>query len=828
MLFKRPFFLFVCCLFITENLSAQFTISGSVVDAKNIILPYVSVYEEGTTNGTISNEEGNFTLTVSKGSKRIVFQQLGYKTKLEKIQVESDMNINIVLEEELVQLDEFVFKAGEDPAIPIIRKAIEKRSSYKNKNVNYEAELYIKGLIKLTDAPEKLFGRELGTLDGILDSSRQGILYLSESLSKIYVQSPDKYKEVMISSKVSGEDRSISANQFAYSNFNFYNEDIQLFRSIVSPLADNAFQFYNFYLYEEIIDKRGKKVFKIKVKPKSDYRPCLSGFIYINDDLFNFNAIDLSITGEALKNPIFDTITISQVFIPVSKEDDWRIFNQTIHFGVSFFAFNSKGTFSYVFKNYNDNPPLQEDFFNKEVFAVKETAIKNDTAFWNANRPVPLTLEESKDYIRKDSISQVVNSEVYRDSVDKKNNKFKIVDLLFGYDYRISKKKIYIGYNSPINSIAFNAVEGTVVSIKPYFTKLNEDGNNVLTARAGIRYGFSDHRVKYNVSTEWNYKIKSLSKLTFNFGSDYLQYYEQGIVSTFGNTFQSLIYKSNIAKYFKKNFAEIKWSSEIVNGLTLELGGQINNRSDLDNSSDFSWFNKSRKYEYNNPFNLSPDQFSLQDKQLKYTLQLRFAPGQKYQSYPGYRDRIPSDYPTLFLQMENAVPANDDYSDYLKLKFLIIDNYVRAKIFGHTRYRVEAGKFIYNRNSSIVDAFHFRGNNLISGFKSPYMQTFKLQEGYEFSSHKPYLAFWYEHHFDGYLFDKIPLLKKSGLTEIINLSSLIRDDIRYFEPGVGIEGFKLGAIDLMRLDYFWSFQNGEYKDRGFRIGFSMFFENILR
>ena len=83
-----------------------------------------------------------------------------------------------VIEELKVQLDEFVFKAGEDPAIPIIRKAIEKRSSYKNKNVNYEAELYIKGLIKLTDAPEKLFGRELGNLDGILDSSRQGILYL--------------------------------------------------------------------------------------------------------------------------------------------------------------------------------------------------------------------------------------------------------------------------------------------------------------------------------------------------------------------------------------------------------------------------------------------------------------------------------------------------------------------------------------------------------------------------------------------------------------------------------------------------------------------------
>ena len=87
MLFKRLFLLFVCCLFIAESLSAQFTLSGSVVDAKNIILPYVSVYEEGTTNGTISNEEGNFTLTVSRGDKRVVFQQLGYKTKIENYKI---------------------------------------------------------------------------------------------------------------------------------------------------------------------------------------------------------------------------------------------------------------------------------------------------------------------------------------------------------------------------------------------------------------------------------------------------------------------------------------------------------------------------------------------------------------------------------------------------------------------------------------------------------------------------------------------------------------------------------------------------------------------
>ena len=261
-MFSKRLLTFIVCFFIyTQLLVAQYKISGIVLDAKNNVLPYVSVYEEGTSNGTISNEEGNFSLLVNNGDKKIVFQQLGYITKTQNINLKSDLEVKIILEEELLHLDEFIFKAGEDPALPIIRQAIKLRPFYKNKKENYEAELYIKGLIKLTDAPEKLFGRDVGNLNGILDSSRQGILYLSESLSKIYVDSPDKYKEVMISSKVSGEDNSISANQFSYSNFNLYNENIDLFRSIVSPIADNALQFYEYYLYEEIIDKNGKKVF---------------------------------------------------------------------------------------------------------------------------------------------------------------------------------------------------------------------------------------------------------------------------------------------------------------------------------------------------------------------------------------------------------------------------------------------------------------------------------------------------------------------------------------------------------------------------------------
>ncbi|MBK7009481.1 MAG: hypothetical protein IPH36_13070 [Saprospiraceae bacterium] len=80
---------------------------------------------------------------------------------------------------------------------------------------------------------------------------------------------------------------------------------------------------------------------------------------------------------------------------------------------------------------------------------------------------------------------------------------------------------------------------------------------------------------------------------------------------------------------------------------------------------------------------------------------------------------------------------------------------------------------------------------------------------------------------DGFINDKIPLLNKLGITGIYSCSALIKDGFRYLEPGLGIEGIKIGAIDIMRVDVFWSFVNGSYQETGLRLGFSTFFENIF-
>ena len=128
---------------------------------------------------------------------------------------------------------------------------------------------------------------------------------------------------------------------------------------------------------------------------------------------------------------------------------------------------------------------------------------------------------------------------------------------------------------------------------------------------------------------------------------------------------------------------------------------------------------------------------------LKQNITLSWSPGQKYQSYPTYRVRIKSKWPSIYLNYTQAIPLTDSYMDYSKIKLTVIDNFVPTKILGYLMYRLEAGSFLNQNKVHLIDQFHFRGNHLIGGFKSPYLQTFKLQEGYEFSSPANYVAGWF-------------------------------------------------------------------------------------
>ncbi len=82
------------------------TVTGKVTSAKDgAPIPGVTVVVEGTTNGTIANIDGNFSLNVNQGDV-LVFSFIGMESK--KVIVGTETTINVVLEEQVSDLDEVI------------------------------------------------------------------------------------------------------------------------------------------------------------------------------------------------------------------------------------------------------------------------------------------------------------------------------------------------------------------------------------------------------------------------------------------------------------------------------------------------------------------------------------------------------------------------------------------------------------------------------------------------------------------------------------------------------------------------------------------------
>ena len=255
-------FKFTLLLFMSY-LGAQAQITGTVTDENKTPLPFVNIYVQGSYNGTTTNDDGIYELNLNKtGNYTIVFQFLGFKTQKNEINInEFPIELNVVLQEDALALEEVKISTKDNPAHRIIRASIAEKDNNYKKTTDFTADFYSRGIYRIKDAPEKILGFELGDMGGGLDSTRSGVLYLSETISKI-TKSEKDFKENILASKVSGDDNGFSFNQASEVNFNLYTNLIELGPdNIVSPIATYAFNYYrctllnSYYEGEFLINK---------------------------------------------------------------------------------------------------------------------------------------------------------------------------------------------------------------------------------------------------------------------------------------------------------------------------------------------------------------------------------------------------------------------------------------------------------------------------------------------------------------------------------------------------------------------------------------------
>lgn len=812
------FFVLVMCFIVmpADDISGQIT--GLITDKKGIPLPYASVYQENTTKGTVSNENGIYEFfPEGSGQIPVQFQYVGYKMVKKTVSYEGKkIVLNIQLEEDDALIGEVVISANrEDPAYPVIRQAIAKRNFHKYWIKQYEADLYVKGLVKILEAPEVLMGTEINDMGGILDSLRQGIFYLSESQTKFYYQYPDKTKEVMISIKNSGSNSLFTANKYAFAKIDLYDNFIEMGRSVMSPIADNAFSEYDYKLQQMTIDEAGRTIYKIMVIPKNNISPLMSGLIYIVGDSWNIHSADVAVSGKTLKIPLIDTMRYKQVFLPLSS-GEWPLFNQTMFFKGSFLGFTIGGNFTYFFSNYNTSTDLTSIFKEKEVFRVDKDALKQDSLYWAQNRPVPLTEEESKDYRKKDSLQIIWNSKAYLDSMDRKSNKFSLNNILLGYSYKNRYKNFEINYPEPLSFIRFNVVEGWNIYFNPNYTKYDSTTRNWVV-KPLVVYGFSDNLWKPSLSVSRLYDPKMLGRYYLDFGKKYEQYDERHPISLRSNTWSSLFYKLNYIRLYGKNFVRVGYERELFNSLTFAGYLEWAERWKVDKKSDFSFFFPNRVYESNVPKNVADFSTYSRHQIARFSADFTWTPGQTYSSYPNMRVREEGKYPKIHLENNIGVPLESGKKPFYTMRIRVEDSYLNMRRFGFSSWHAEWAGSVFNKPFYFQDYLHPFGNEWVvpDGNRS---NMYVLLPFYTYSTADYYAGIHWKHHFNGFIMDKIPLLKKTSMKTMVSANYLYNPvSGHYVEYGVGIENILIGVFPVGTIEYFWSNSSTLPPDRGFIV-----------
>ena len=810
------FFLFVSVTFIGQ-------VKGKITDMKNNPLSFVSVYLDNTVTGTTSNDNGDYILDlIRKGKYTIVFQFLGFKTVKKEVEISSfPFYLNVKLEEESVQLSEISISTKDNPANRIIRNVIANKDKNTDKFANYTAKFYSRGLYRIKDAPKKFLGQTLGDFGGGLDSTRSGIIYLSETISDIKFQKkPKNFKENIIASKVSGQDNGISFNRAEDANINFYENSVEFGNNLVSPLSTNAFSYYKFKLEGTFYDKNGRLINKIKILPKRKNDPVFSGALYIVEDDWALYGADVSVTGAQVNIPVVDVLKLKQNYNYSDKNDAWVLISQSIDFRVNALGFKFDGRFSSAFSNYDFIPNFNEKTFTNEVLTFEKEATEKDSSYWITLRPVPLTTEEVKDYEVKDSLKVVRKSKKYLDSVNKKQNKVSFLSPITGYTYKNSFEKWSLSYDGLIKDLGFNTVQGFNTSMDvSYFKNINDKGS-WWSAGVNVNYGFSEKiaRPTFFFNKKWN--NISRPRMSISGGVTTAQFNGRNPISKMDNLVRSLLRRENYLKIFEKEFAKIMYSEEIKNGIYFSSSLEYANRKPLFNTNNYSFArqSKTKPYTSNNP--LDPTDYIntvfTEHSIASLKVGATFIFNQKYLSYPHRKFNIGNTkYPSLSLTYRKNFGASNSELNSDVFVANIRQN-IDAGNYGKLAYNIGGGLFLKKKNIAFMDNLQANGNQLLF-ITDNQLSSFGLLEYYKFYTNDRYAEAHLEHNFKGSVLGKIPLINNLNFHLVGGVKSLFMADKKpYSEYSLGLDNIGFGKWRFLRIDYVKSFHAG-IKNDGFLL-----------
>jgi hypothetical protein len=819
--------------------AAAGTLSGTVRDGKGNPLSFATVFIAGTTNGTVAGESGQYALSLPAGSYTVTCQYIGYQQTTFNLNIGKDENVkhDFRLTVQGLEVKEVVVHASdEDPAYRIIREAIKKRKFHLRQVQQFQASIYLKGVLRSRKAPDRVLGQKVDRGEMGLDTGGKGVLYLCEEAADYYAQdNPEKQRTIIHSVTESGDPNGLGFSQLPPVISFYANTVISLqgSRPLISPIADNALGYYKYKLEGEFHEGRNT-IYKIKVIPKRPYEPLCFGYIYIVDGDWAIHSLSVC-TSARYGLELLDTLRIDQQFLPL-KKDVWVVKNQQLYPTISILGFGITGNFVTVYGNQKVNEPVPDTVFNKKIISsYDKTANKKDSTYWEETRPLPLEADEARDYHYKDSLRRAVADPHRIDSLRRRGNRIKIDGIFIsGISYSDSGYRNTFRLSPLLFCANFNSVEG--LNLAPEISwRHRVDSSSSLHLRTAWRYGFANTHFNAIGIMTYNHQDKEWKTRSWELageGGKYVfQYDRHNPVTPLFNTVTTLFFNYNELKLYERWTGALTFRRNAGNGFRWWLHAAYDHRMPLENSTDFTWARKEDgKYTDNLPAGLLPWHFEEHDA-VTVRAGLFYQPGYRYVQYPDYKQPIGSSAPVFLLQYEKGIPtllgSNVDWDKWK----IGMSGAHRLGLLGSINYILSGGGFLNKKWIGVPDLIHpFAGDDPTFTVASPYLQAFQLMPFYSFSNDADaYGEAHVEYNMQGLLSNKIPGFRQAKLYFILGTNSFYaNDNLWYSEAFVSIDNIGYKQARLLRIDFIRGWDNNKRTYDGIRLGLRLASINGLR
>lgn len=769
---------------------AQTVVKGKVTDAQSgDPIPFANIIFQGTTSGTTTDFDGNFTVKTTDVTDSLVVSYMGYTTRVRKIQRGVSQTINFQLEEVATALREIVVEAGENPAYAILRNVVKRKSENDKRKLSaYEYDTYTKIEVDVDNMSEKFRSRKmirkitqvLDSVERIAGEDGKPILpiFISESVSRFYYRTDPQLRfERILKSKINGlgiQDGTL-VTQFVGSSFqeyNFYQNWLNILtKEFVSPIADGWRLYYNYDLTDSLFIGNDF-CYRLDFFPKSPQDLAFTGTIWISRDDWALKQIDASVGKQANLNFV-EKITIQQE-LTRTVGGAWIPVKNRVLIDISELTPSSAGMLAKFYtsnKNIVVDEPRPPSFYEREILMEEDARQYEEESYWDTLRHEPLSETEKNVYRMIDTLQNIPVVRTYTDIAKIAVN---------GY---YTAGKVNIG--PYISLLAVNDIEG--VRMQPGF-KTNYAFSNKWVIGASAGYGFSDEKLKYSAFVQQILSRERWTTMTLSARSDLgrVGVDDENLADNYLFLAAQRFGTFRRGYYFDEY--RFNFQREVLRGLSQRAAFR------------YSTFRPAFDFGYVLP-NGENDTLSRYEN-AEVILETRFARDELFIVNDNERLSLgTTKWPEVTLRYTHGFKgiAGSDF-DYDKLR-LSVHKRVRYGPMG-VGYITLTGEYVFSKLPYPLLALHL-------GNQTPFFAhvTYNLMDYGEFVSDR-YAALHYSHHFEGLLLNRIPLMRKLKW-RLVGTSNVILGGMREINKaliatpadGQAPVGFLDGGVPYVELGY---------------------------